>query len=317
MPGMDSVREHGGVRRRLLVVTAATILLAAACGGGDEEGTDTGGTNGTPSPSAPAAAAPVQITMLEYGFAVSGTPTSGGTMRLANTGRELHMLSLMRLKEGKSAQDLVPAMQIGDEEARQAAMNAIAEEIDNPYQGLFGPGTVELPLTLEPANYAMLCFVPTVGDGAPHAFKGMINELRVVGGETAGAPEPSATYTVSAGKALEGPTNLQAGRNVIAFQRGDGAGSLEPTVSRPADGRTFEDLAGAVFRVMSGDPPPAAGYLDTLPGTLPVSLSNFGETDRVWVALDLSPGEYVFAGIDTDREQPNLDPPEKITVVVS
>jgi hypothetical protein len=313
VPGIRSFRQ-------LLAAASAVCLMGSACAKGSDR--TTGSSDGAASPSASAAAAPSpQIQMLEYGFAVSGPAVQGGTMRLTNTGQELHMMALGRLKEGKAATDIPPALQAAmqseDEAAFDTALSAIVDEENSPYQGVFGRGTVDVPVDVAPGSYALICFMPAVGDGLPHALKGMVNQLQVTQGQATAAPEPTATYKVAAGKAIEGPATLKSGRNVLAIEAAEGSKGLEPGLGMLAPGKAFGDLDSALSALFEGEQAPQAGYLDKLPGKLHFGLFDLGDAKKIWVALDLEPGTYVMVANDTDVENPPKSPPEQITITVS
>jgi hypothetical protein len=254
--------------------------------------------------------------MIEYGFQVKGSAVSGGTVRLTNSGKEIHMIVMGRLKPGKKATDILPALQIEDEEASQKAFDEVVEEVEAPSpQGLFGPGSVDVPVSVDPGSYALMCFIPTVDDAIPHAAKGMINEMKVEEGE-AETQKPDATYQVTPGKATTGPETLTKGRHVIQVDAAAGSDDLEPILVRLDDGKTFGDMFAAVNGLF-GEDPPKKGYLDEWPGELPFALSDFGGREKVSVAVDLEPGTYVLMALDTDADEPSPDAPEQITIKVS
>ncbi len=68
----------------------------AACGGGDDEEAE----STTTTAPAVQGADMVSIDMTDYAYSVSGPLTAGGMLRISNSGQELHMLGIGRLKPG-------------------------------------------------------------------------------------------------------------------------------------------------------------------------------------------------------------------------
>lgn len=311
MPGIRHFRNGP------FAAAAALCLAAAGCAGG--EGPTTSSSPSAAPGASPTAEGSAQIRMVDYGFLVTGTLVQGGTVRFANEGRELHMVEPFKLKEGKKASDVVAALQLPDEAASEQAFMAAMDEVDSVTRGIFTPGTVDVPVDLAPGNYALVCFVPTAGEGMPHALKGMVNEVTVAA--PAGAPptpEPAdATYEVTKGKAVEGPATLTRGRHVIELEGANGTEELNPTLVKLDEGKKFGDVVGTVDQLFVAEEPPAKGYLEEWPGELPFALGDIGATKSVTLALDLEPGTYVLAAFDTDADQISTNPPEQITITVA
>ena len=92
----------------------------------------------------------------------------------------------------------------GGEQANPTA--EFIEELGFP-GNIMSPGqTVEVSVpNLTPGTYALICFIPTEGSGAPHVAMGMINQLEVVTGAAPPEPTSDATYRLAPDKAIEGP----------------------------------------------------------------------------------------------------------------
>ncbi|MGH2688800.1 MAG: hypothetical protein ACRDKW_08340, partial [Actinomycetota bacterium] len=277
-------------------------------------------TASSPSPS-PAASpqGPAQIQMVDYGFVVTGPMVQGKPVRFANMGQELHMAEPFKLKEGKTASDVVAALQLPDEAAGEQAFMATMDEVDSVSRGIFGPGSVDVPLDLGPGRYALVCFVPTAGEGMPHALKGMVNEITVVAPDgEAPTPEPAdATYSVTKGMAIEGPATLTKGRHVLKIEGANGTEELNPTLVKLTEGKKFGEVVSTVDDLFTAEEPPAKGYLAQWPGELPLSLGDLGTSKSLTLALDLEPGTYVLAVFDTDADEISENPPEQITITVA
>jgi hypothetical protein len=125
---------------------------------------------------ATAAAAPqsdVTVTLSDYAFALS-TPLTAGThtIRVENSGPQLHELTIERLAPGKTLADWQRWMAGGMRGTPPA----------EPVGGHTGPdkGKVGwLTITLRPGNYLLNCYVPDAKDGKPHFAHGMVEQVAV------------------------------------------------------------------------------------------------------------------------------------------
>ena len=106
-------------------------------------------------------------------LAFTHPPFTAGThvIHVINDGPQLHEAQLIRLAEGKTAQDFLASEAPGytGEPAGRPLGGAGAFGV-----GLDGYWTV----TLEPGNYLLVCFVPGP-DGTPHILQGMLEEFTV------------------------------------------------------------------------------------------------------------------------------------------
>ena len=127
-------------------------------------------------PAGPTAAMPeadVTIDLVDYAF-VFMQPLHAGSQRVlfTNSSPQTHELVLWRLDDGVHVDDLIawvfnmegppPGLVVG-------GVSGIAPGVEN---------LVELDLV--PGRYAVTCFVPDLGDGAPHTDHGMKAELDVL-----------------------------------------------------------------------------------------------------------------------------------------
>jgi hypothetical protein len=132
----------------------------------------------TPS-SAPAGEPEAQVvmTMRDYAFDLSAPLTAGTqTIRVENTAGQPHEVFLIRLDSARTAQDVV------DYVATMEAGTASGPPPGTPMGGVAGmmPGRRNwFTVTLEPGEYALLCFVPDMTDGRPHFLHGMMQQVTV------------------------------------------------------------------------------------------------------------------------------------------
>ncbi len=197
------------------------------------------------------------------------------------------------------------------EEERQNPTAEILDEIGLP-GNFMSPGEsaeVTVP-NLQPGSYALLCFIPTEGEGTPHFAKGMVGQLDVVAGQAPAPPTADATYRLAPGRAVEGPTTLTAGRHTLRFEAAAGSEQLEPTLARLNQGTTYEQLDAAFVTLFESEEPPAKGVTRTLPGQILFGGFDLEGVTSYFVTADFRPGNYVIVAEDTDEETPG--PPKEI-----
>jgi hypothetical protein len=298
-------------KRIWLVVSLAATLLAA-CSSGKQAAAPAA--SGKTSPVPAVSGAPIaEITMAEYGYSISGPMVAGGTMKIHNAGTEFHMIGVAKLKGGKTLEDVSAAFAKGGDP--EAALQGVVDEVPGPMGGMYGPGkAVEVTVPdFKPGNYVFICFIPAVGDGKPHASKGMISNFSVVDGK-APVVTPDAKYAIAPGQPVKGPATLTPGRHVLELDAANGSDILEPLLVKPVPGKTLADV-DAAFGQIFGDKPPTPGYLSTFPATIPFSLHDLSTTRKLYVLVDLDPGDYVLAAPDTDKPGPPV-PAEMINIKV-
>lgn len=113
---------RGRFGKALRAALVGTLLLGILAGCGDDD-EDEAATDTTAAGSGGEAADnTLRIEMLEYGYKVTGDLKSGlATIESTNTGSEWHMAGFARLKEGKTVEQLVTALQsAGGEEGGPA-----------------------------------------------------------------------------------------------------------------------------------------------------------------------------------------------------
>jgi hypothetical protein len=145
--------------------------------------TVTGEAGATPAAGAEPAA-DVTVTMFEYDFAVEGTLTPGShVFAVTNVGAQPHEMFMLRAP-GPVTEEQVA--QVLDMEMTGATPAADAD-LPNPEE--FFPAAAMTPLSmgktgwipvnLEAGTYIILCFVPDIESGMPHAYHGMYQVITV------------------------------------------------------------------------------------------------------------------------------------------
>jgi hypothetical protein len=292
---------------KLLMVTFALVLGAvglAACGSDDDASEGTA----------------VDVIMDDFSFEVSGDLTEGGGVRLVNEGDEVHMIGFGKLKDGATVDDVKDALENADPNAEEDPTAEFLEEGEIGWPGGFVTPGHEVTFSaanLEPGNYALICFFPTEGGGPPHFAQGMVHGLTVVAGDGEGA-EADETYTVEAGKPIEGEDTLDAGVHTISIE-GEDIGDLEPQLVRAdsAD-QSADDITQLLQEQFSGfesEAGPAKGDGKKLAEYFIFSGFDLGDLDAVTFTFDFEPGTYYLAVGDSDTDGDET-PKELIKITV-
>jgi len=115
----------------------------------------------------------VDLVMFDFGYALSESPKTGQQIiRVVGAGPQIHNVLIWKLRQGKSATDLVHWLESDRTTPRPG----------QPLGGLtaLSPGErAYLPIELETGRYVLLCLVPDVGDGRFHLSHGMMKEIRI------------------------------------------------------------------------------------------------------------------------------------------
>jgi len=119
----------------------------------------------------------VTITESDYKFDIPANITAGNhTFKIVNSGPQPHEVEIIRLAPGKTMKDFGEFM-----------AKAYADKVDGPPPGdglggitaMIPGGTEYFTANMTPGNYVMICFVPDMKDGKPHADHGMVKEFTV------------------------------------------------------------------------------------------------------------------------------------------
>lgn len=169
----------------LILGSVAVVTLATTSSNFVTDSTNTPSTTTGPA----AKARVVQVTGEDFKFDAPDVIPAGLTeFRFLNKGPALHHMALLKLTGGKTVDDLVTAL------GQPGPLPSWAKELGGPNAA--APGEeANATLTLEPGNYAFICFVD-IG-GPPHFAKGMVKPLRVVPSTSPNGPKPKADVTAS------------------------------------------------------------------------------------------------------------------------
>jgi plastocyanin len=221
----------------------------------------------------------VNITTTDYAFDMPATLPSGlTTMRLANKGKELHHVYLVKVPAGKSSKDILAWFKAGG--PPPAWMKPVGGRNASA-------GITEFTSTREAGDYVAFCVIPSP-DGTPHVMKGMITDLKVTpSANRSAAPTPTRTLTLKDYDFIFDKP-LTSGTHVIAVKN-SGPQPHEFFLAKLMPGKTPMEMAQFAEKPV-GAPPgiPFGGITDILPG------------QTVYLTVDLPAGEYGIICFDPD-----------------
>jgi len=249
---------------------SAALVLALACAKQEPPP--------PPPPPPPGPPAAVRVTAADYSFQMPDTLTAGPTtFTLANTGKELHHLQLIRLEEGKTVADLATVKPGTPPPSWMVLVGG-----PNPAAPT---REVVTAVDLVPGNYVAVCFIPSPppGDLKPHVLKGMVHPFTVVPStETRAMPEAHFTITLKDYDfAFSAP--IPAGEHDIKVVNA-GPQDHEIVIMKLAPGKTPKDMVDWFFKG-SKTPPPA----DPVGGA-----SGLSPNKEAIIHVNLTPGEYAI-----------------------
>jgi uncharacterized cupredoxin-like copper-binding protein len=186
------------------------------------------------TPTAKQTSRVVTVRATDYKFdAPASAPAGTISFRLENAGKEVHHLWLVQLKNGKTFEDFVKAM----ESSGVPRMPEWAVDVGGPNEA--SPGvSAYATITLEPGRYAMVCYVPSP-DGRPHVMKGMVSPFTIVSAGATVANEPKADVLLRmTDYAFDLSKPIEAGPRVIRIEN-VATQSHEVVIGRLLPGKTL------------------------------------------------------------------------------
>ena len=258
-----------------LIPLAATAAVVVAGCRPDESPPSRAPQSAADTVAAPAAPGIVTVTAQDFAFdAPSEIPAGLTTFRLVNRGPSLHHIQLIKLEDGKTADDFFAALKGGGPFPGWASF---AGGPNPPESG----DTATITLAVEPGNYMMLCFIPAA-DGVPHVMKGMARPLTVKG-PSRNATEPRADLVMKlVDYDFELSQPLTAGRHTIRVENA-GTQPHEVAIVRMQPGKTPQEFAAWGMKPVG----PA-------PGTLFGGVSGIMPGSHAFVDVDLPAGDYAL-----------------------
>lgn len=274
----------------VMALTSCTVKEAP-----DTAATDTAAVTATATATPATSANVVHVVGKDFSFeAPAQIPAGLTTMHLMNEGKEIHQVQIIKLTEGKTFDDFTAAMKAMKPGSPPPSWIV---EAGGPNAAAPG-GTAAATSTLEPGNYALVCFIPST-DGVPHAVKGMTRGLVVTAATAPPAPEPSPTTTLTlADYKFDFSTPLKKGENVIRVENSAGQ-PHEVVLFKLAPGKTMADFQ-KWLPVSDKDPNP--------PGMPSGGVVGLAKGQHAFFTANLDAGDYVLICFlpDAKDQQPHF-----------
>ena len=230
------------------------------------------------------AAEPVSFEAFDYGFSGPGSVPAGvTTVKIVNQGQDLHHAQLIRLSQGKTAQDFQQALET------DPRVPDWAELLGGPNAVIPGERATAI-VNLEPGNYLVVCWIPDK-DNTPHVALGMARPFQVRGKAQA-SELPSADLRIDeVDFAFSAPASIPSGRHIVRV-RNSGAQPHEVLLVQLPPDVSIADFGQAVAEGV--DHPPPGKPIGGITGLKPGSEAAF--------AADFTPGKYGLICFFPDEE---------------
>ncbi len=269
------------MRSNTRLLSLAAVIALAGCSV-KEAPKEASADSAAAAPAAAVAAAPnvVNVQASEYKFeAPDSIPAGLTTIKMNDTGKEMHHISLIKLDSGKTVADLAAGMKM-----MKPGTPPPSWVIPAGGPNAAPPGSSsELTTALEPGNYALVCFIPDA-KGVPHIVHGMIKGLTVTPNAQANMAEPTSDITVTLRDyKFDFSTPLTSGKHTIKIETAPGQ-PHEFTFFQLMPGKTAADIPKYIESGMQGMPP-----------ALPLGgLSGVAAGRASYYSVDLKPGDYAI-----------------------
>ena len=246
----------------------------------------------------------VTVTAFDYRFDAPATIPAGTiTFRLKNAGKEIHHLWIVKLSAGKTPADFRAAMKNWGSELK---MPKWAIDVGGPNSA--SPATTaEGTITLEPATYMLVCWVPSP-DGMLHVMKGMVRPLTVTrrGATAVDEPTPDVTMTLR-DYAFDLTKPITAGHHTIRVEN-RAAQSHEVVIGRLHPGQTMHMAIIWLNAGQAGAPPVTA-----IGGAAGLATGR-----HMYITADFAPGRYVLLCFipDAKNGKPHTDYGMSMEIIV-
>lgn len=258
----------------LAVVSTLLLVVGGACSSDDDSGSESSSAT-TAAQEATTTVAPepvaLDVTSTDFAYSLSEDTVPAGLVRVTqqNDGDESHQVTLIKLEDGQTADQLATALAEGGDGA--AAPEAYAGGPNSTAPGDDDSVTVDLT----EGDYALICFIPS-SDGESHFQKGMVGSLTVEPSDAPAATPPETDGTIH-----------MADYTYVLPDDFTGQGTYEVV----NDGPQVHELTIATA-TDDGD----GGLAATAPGS------------TAYVELDLAPDDYNFTCFvgDADTGQPHF-----------
>lgn len=280
--------------RRIAVPLALAALLggATACGGTAEAG------NPPHSPGASAAANKLTITTAGMSYVVKGKPSPGRIdITFDNPDDVAHEAQIVRLKDGKTIQDVLTDMKTGGEEAAGADLAGNPDEMAYGTPALLygGQKTEVISDTMEPGTYGVVCFLPGP-DGKPHIAMGMAAQFTVAGRPADRTPKSDGTVQL-ADDHITVPSGFGSGTYAVT-----NTGTTPHSFSVAQLDGSLDEMFGYVGGQFAQNKP-----IDGGPGALVGGVATLKPGQTAYLVIDLPAGHYGYVSTVQGQDPSDTD----------
>jgi len=195
----------------------------------------------------------VTFEAVDFGFKGPDSIPAGLTsVHIVNKGMNPHHVQILRLTDGKTAEDFAAAFKASPFDPGPAPAPAWVHYLGGPNAAIPGESATAV-MNLEPGTYVLTCFIPD-SKGIPHIALGMMKALTVTGTADSKSTEPAASDSITAvdfGFNIDKP--IPAGTQTIRFANGGTQPHEILVIQLPPD-KTIKEFA-AVFEPGYAGPP--------------------------------------------------------------
>ena len=198
-----------------------------------------------------AGGSPVVFTAHDYGFTgPERIPAGVTTMQIVNRGQDLHQIQLLKLLQGKTAEEFRAAMA-----AQPRRMPGWVKFVGGP-NAIVPGGDAVATMPLAEGEYLLICLIPNE-EGIPHLALGMQKALSVRGAQPVAVSAPRADVTITQEDFRFGLSRpIPAGIHTLRVLN-HGGQPHEVVVVKLAPGATASEFAAAA-EPRTSTPPPGA-----------------------------------------------------------
>ena len=286
-------------RRIAVPLTLAALLAGAtACGGAAAAGGAAGG-GAAHSPGASAAVNKLTITTDGMAYVVKGKPHPGRVdITFDNPDELAHEAQIVKLKDGKTIQDVLADMKSGGEEAAAADVDGNPDDMSYGTPALlYGHQKTEVVSdTLEPGTYGVVCFLPGP-DGQPHVAMGMAAQFTVSGKKEADrTPKSEGTVTLT-DSGITVPEGFGSGTYAVT-----NTGTTPHSFSLARLDGSLDDLFAYIGGQFAQNQP-----IDGGPGALVGGVATLKPGQTAYLVVDLPAGHYGYVSTVQGQDPSDTD----------
>lgn len=230
-------------------------------------------------------------------YDITGSLRPGtAAITLTNTDDVAHMMTIARLKDGVTVEQVTSALEQGEDAATALLADSPDTSYGTPAMVGAGQSTTVTAVDLPAGHYALICFL-SGNDGKPHWQMGMIDELTVSGAPATENPDSDGTITID-DKGVALPPGFTGSGTFMVTNKGKSPHGF--SLARLDAGTSLLDFAGHV-----GAAENSGQAVDGGGGVLAGGVDVLAPGQSAFLTLALQPGHYGYISPE-DMTGPNL-----------